>query len=175
MKAALTALCLVVLAGGCVGLTGPDEPVPTQSIHVTAQNDANESYVVRVTALSGPIAGYELTYPNGTTRSVDATGVPGSIGHARDVRARGPDAVTRSHRLAPNTGFGTSFEDRPRNATLVYVVRQPDASEPLRSWGTSRCLDADRFEVSIRIYPDGHQATATTCTDETTTTATADA
>ncbi|MFB6107027.1 MAG: hypothetical protein ABEJ70_08640 [Halobacteriaceae archaeon] len=165
----VVALLAVALLAGCVVPSGTDRTTTTAaptSVALSAQNGASEVYAVRFTVVDR-VTGFEVTDANGTARTYGPTLPPNATRDAVDVRVLGDDPVTREYTLAPGSGVGTTL-DATRNATVAYVVRRPNAADPLRSWGLTRCPSADRTEVSLRLAPDGHLGVATTCADATT-------
>ena len=169
------AVASLLLLSGCVGLgapRSPDTPTPTGAdVQVQMSNDGNATHVFTVAVVpDGRFEGVRVEYANGTNRtfpnvqSFDDLPQQAAKDAVRIV-PRNQNATVRTYRLTPGSGVGTTFEDVPRNATVVSVVSRPGAEEPLRSFGTSTCGDADLTRVTLQVTPDGSIDLATVCTD----------
>ncbi len=122
----------------------------------------------------GEFGGARVEYANGTNRTFPDVQSFDHLPHqatkdAVSIVPLAENATVRTYRLTPGSGVGTTFEDVPRNATVVDVVSRPDAEEPLRSFGTSTCVDADLTWVILRVTTNGSIELHTTCGDATAT------
>ena len=172
------AVASLIVLSGCAGLgapRSPDTPAPTGAdVQVQIHNDGDTTHVFTVAVVpDGRFGGARVEYANGTNRTFPNVQSFDDLPHrARKDAVRivplNENATVRTYRLTPGSGVGTTFEDAPRNSTVVSVVSRPRAEEPLRSFGASTCGDADLTRVDIRVTPNGNIGLSTVCEDTTT-------
>jgi hypothetical protein len=165
---ALVAL-LVVLGGCAVPADGP--PTATgNDVRVTVSNEHDERSLVRVTALPPTVDGVEVTYENGSTRRFDVPSFDalpnGSLRNATDVAPVAAERPSAEFAVDPSAGVGTTLEDVPANATVVYFLLTADGRR-VRAAGVVRCTpDVEVTDLTVRIRPDGSVHSAVSCRGE---------
>lgn len=160
------ALATLLLAAGCAAPQA-DEP-SGQTVSASLSNGDDASYAVRLAVVPGDLDGARVTYANGSTRTLDVadlSALPTSAtANATDVEPLGVDVRTERFVLPPNGGVGTTFEDVPDGARLVYVVSTTGADGALRGQGMSRCpAPGGRLDFSLAVEPDGSLDVSTSC------------
>ena len=177
--AAAVAVASLLFLTGCAGLGPPrstDTPAPTGAdVRVQISNEGNDSHLFTVAVVpDGRFGGVRVEYANGTNRTFPDVGSLSDLPRrategAVSLVPLGENVTVRRYRLTPGSGVGTSFEDVPRNSTVVNVVSQPGDAEPLRSFGASTCGDADLTRIDLRVTANGNVEHATACEDATAT------
>ncbi|MFB6164309.1 MAG: hypothetical protein ABEJ31_04045 [Haloarculaceae archaeon] len=158
-------LACLLLVAGC---TAPDAAAPpTGNVSVTVHNDADRAYDVSLLLVTGSLDGVDVTYRNGTERTV-AVAAPaalprGALDGATNVTVRSGAVERHDYRLPPGSGRGATYEVPDRNATVVYTLAP--AGGPVRAWGTTTCSASPTLELAITIGSDGANHVATTCRD----------
>ena len=136
-------------------------------------NDGNTTHVFTVAVVpDSRFGGVRIEYANGTNRTFPNVQSFEDLPHramkdAVRIVPLNENATVRTYRLTPGSGVGASFEDVPRNSTVVSVVSRPGDAEPLRSFGTSTCGDANLTRVDVRVTPNGNIEHSTACEDVT--------
>ena len=172
------AIASLLLLSGCAGLgapRSPDTPAPTGAdVQVQISNEGSATHVFTVAVVpDGRFEGVRVEYRNGTTRTLsnvrNLTDLPHQVTkNAVSIVPLGESVTVRTYRLTPGSGVGTTFEDVPRNSTVVNVVSRPGAEEPLQSFGASTCGDAALTRIDLRVTPNGVVELSTVCEDATT-------
>ena len=172
------AVASLLLVAGCAGLGPPRSgttPAPTGAdVQVQISNEGDVTHLFTVAVVpDGRFGGVRVEYANDTNRTFpDVQSLDDLPRQAtRDAVSIVPlaeNATVRRYRLAPGSGVGTTFEDVPRNSTVVDVVSRPSAEDPLRSFGASTCGDAAPTRVDLRVTHNGVIELSTVCGDATT-------
>ena len=180
MTRRLTAVAVasLFLLAGCAGVGPPrseDTPAPSGAdVRVNVQNEGTATRLFTVAVVpDGRFEGVRVEYRNGTNRTLPNVQSLADLPHevrqdAVSIVPLNENATVRTYRLTPGSGVGTSFEDVPRNSTVVTVVSAPGRDEPLRSLGASTCGDADLTRIDLRVTPNGNVEMHTTCEDAAT-------
>jgi hypothetical protein len=175
MHAVRLAVVLLVCLAGCASLGGepPDSgPDGTRDVSISVQNDHDRSYTVEVDAVPPDADRVEVTYENGSTRTVDGASIgadrSGALRNATGLTVLGADsdAYSRAVRVAPNEGMGATLDGVPSNATIVYVVRAEDGSGPTRGAGVVRCAPSTTVtDLALTVRADGTLHSQLACLD----------
>lgn len=178
-RLAAVAVASLLLLAGCAGLGPPrssETPAPTGAdVRVQISNEGNVTHLFTVAVVpDGRFGGVRVEYANGTNRTFPDVRSLDDLPHratkgAVSLVPLAENATVRTYRLTPGSGVGTTFEDVPRNATVVDAVSRPGGEEPLRSFGASTCGDADLTRIDLRVTPNGNVELSTTCEDATAT------
>jgi hypothetical protein len=166
---ALVCTLLVVLAG----CAAPTTENPTSDVRLSLDNSDSVAYEVTVSVVPSTIESLRITTVDGTTRTYRNVSGLGSVppevlGNATGFTATGPDVETQSYVLDPQTGIGDTLRETPRNATVLYLVTQPDSDEPTHTWGAVTCGNNAFGEVEIRISDGGAISVSNSCESRTT-------
>ena len=173
MRALHGAVVLLIILAGCSAIPGSRTPLsPDHSVSITIANNHDEPYTVRVTPLPPEVDGLEVTYENGSTRRFDVSSFDAlprdSLRNATGIATTVSEERTEEFTVGPSEGIGTTLEDVPANATVVYFVLPASGPERVRGAGVARCTaDTENTELAITIRPDGSLHSAVTCSDDT--------
>ena len=143
-------------------------------MQVQISNEGNVTHRFTVAVVpDGQFSGVRVEYANGTTRTLPNVRNFADLPHqvtkdAVSIVPLNENATVRTYRLTPGSGVGTTFEDVPRNSTVVNVVSRPGTEEPLQSFGASTCGDAALTRVDLRVTPNGVIELSTVCENATT-------
>jgi hypothetical protein len=172
MPRALPVLVLIAVLAGCSSLPDAGTPEPSEhALSVTVSNEHDVAYLVRMTAVPAGAEGLEVTYENGSTHRFDVASFDAlpetALRNATAVATGEPGERSREFTVGADEGFGTTVEDVPANATVVYFVLAEDGSATTRGAGVVRCSpDTATTELALRIRPDGSLHSSVTCSDE---------
>lgn len=172
MNRVLAVLALIVVLAGCGALPGDGTPgTPDRSLSVTVSNEHDVGYLVRVTAVPAQVETVEVTYENGSSHRFDVASLdalpPTALRNATAVATGEPGELSREFTVGPDEGFGTTVEDVPANATVVYFVLAEGDSTAVRGAGVVRCAnDTSTTDLALRIRADGSLHSSLTCSDE---------
>jgi hypothetical protein len=165
------ALALLLVLAGCSAPASDGSGRDGRSVTVSLSNHHDRPYAVRIALASGALSGVRVTYENESSRTFDVPNVsalpPGAGANATDLEPLGAGLRSERFVLEPGGGVGTTFDDVPPVARLIYVLSVAGGNQSLRSTGTARCAATGaRLDVSLSVGPDGGVEASTTCTTE---------
>lgn len=161
----LLGLFVLVAALAIAGCSAPTDQQSGTNVSVSVSNQAPVPYDVAVFVVTGPIDRVEAVYENGSTREFAVSTVdalpPRALSNATNVTLRGSTVQTHRYTLAPRSGIGATYQNVPRNASVIHTTAASDG--PLEGWGVSTCGDANTMELTVDIAPDRNKSVSTRC------------
>ena len=153
---ALLAVAALVVLAGCAA--APQSPTTTtqgadETFRVELTGNSSATYLVSARLLADPVGSVNVTYANGSTRSVAVPAGPDGV-------TFGPDSGATSVDYGGEVAGGVHFEGSPvfsatdegvaPTGTVVYTVRRP-GERRLAAWGYVRC---DGHVASLTLRAD---------------------
>ncbi|MBX0322324.1 hypothetical protein EGH21_04680 [Halomicroarcula sp. F13] len=161
-RAMLTAVGTAALAG-CTG-TDSETPTPDDIAYTVENVDAGPHDVVLAATPDG-VTGFEFTYADGSTRTVEATDLgelpSDAIDGAVGLRPLGEGVDRRELTVAAGERRQGSFTGLAPD-TRVFTLVAP-SGEQIRSYGFSWC-DQGRMELEIRVVTETSYEESVRCT-----------